>query len=244
MEAVRHELKRLARGIARRGGAARAARWHLVLLVAAVVAAFLSRAWRPLPGLARLEGAVLPVLLAALGLYALGTVLAFVWTRFLRPPERSLARALDERYAWHDETTTALALEPPAGETPLAGLLVAQTEGRLRELDARALASSGSLWVLPRRLLAFLFAFVLLAPGVEGLLGPHGAGTQGQDGLGQEGATDEVAVPRPMRADFWLQTFIENPLPVEPLPPEGGAAPPGAADPDKDAPDEGAGGGR
>lgn len=220
MEAVRQELVRIGRGMARRGGQVRAARWHLLLLVVAVVAAFLSRAWRPLPGLEHIQGAVLPVLITAAALYAFGFVLAWIWTRFLRPSPRYLARSFDERYGWYDETTTALSLQSPEGDAPLAQLLVAQTEGRLKEIEPRGVAPTTSAWVLPRRLLAFLFAFLLLAPGVDGLLGELGAGTQGDDALGGEGAEEAFSAPRPMRADFWLQAFIENPLPVEPLPPE------------------------
>jgi len=242
MEAVRKELRRLARGYARRVGQARAARWHIVLLAAAVAAACLSRVFLPLPGLAQLPQRPWLTVGIALGLYAVGWLLAFLWTRVLRPGQVDLARQLDERYAWRDETTTALNLRPPEGEQPLPGLLVAQTQGRLRELKASALAPLRSNWVWPRRLLAFLFAFVLLAPGVEGFFGPRGAGTRGRDALGTQGAEDTVAVPRPMQADFWLQSFIENPLPVEALPPEtepadvsrGGL--PGKAAPGKDAP--------
>ena len=219
MEAVRKELGRLGRGYARRVGRAHAARWHILLLLLAVGAAFLSRVVLPLPGLARLPERPLLTVAIALGLYAIGWLLAFLWAHVIRPRQADLARQLDERYAWRDETTTALSLQPPEGEQPVPGLLVAQTEGRLRELRASALAPLRSTWVWPRRLLAFLFAFVLLAPGVEGFFGPRGAGTRGRDDLGTEGTSDTIAVPRPMRADFWLQSFIENPLPVEPLPP-------------------------
>ena len=112
MEVVRHELRRLARGYARRVGRGRAARWHVALLVLAVAAAFLSRAILPLPGLTWLEGRILPVAFAALALYGLGTLLAVVMTRILRPRVRLLARDLDERNGWRDETTTALSLPP------------------------------------------------------------------------------------------------------------------------------------
>jgi hypothetical protein len=220
MEAVRKELRRLARGYARRVGHARAARAHIALLVAAVAAAFLSRVVLPLPGLSRLPEHPVLTLGVALGLYAVGWLLALLWTRVLRPAQVDLARQLDRRYAWRDETTTALSLQPPEADLAVPSLLVAQTEGRLRELKPSALAPLRSNWVLPRRLLACLFAFVLLAPGVEGFFGRGGAGTQGRDAFGTEGAEDTVAIPRPMRADFWLQSFIENPLPVEPLPPE------------------------
>ena len=232
MEVVRHELRRLARGYARRVGRARAARWHVALLVLAVAAAFVSRAILPLPGLAWLEGRILPVVLSALALYGLGALLALLMTRVLRPRVRVLARDLDERHGWRDETTTALSLPPEPRDTSVSALLVAQTQGRLREIDASSLAKVRSTWVRPRRLLAVLFALVLLAPGVRGLFGEMGAGHAGKGTFGADGAQDGVAVPRPLDADFWLQSLIEDPLPVEPLPPDE-AAPAQDADDDK-----------
>jgi len=220
MEVVRHELRRLARGYARRVGRGRAARWHVALLVLAVAAAFVSRVILPLPGLAWLEGRIVPVVLSALALYGLGTLLALLMTRVLRPRVKVLARDLDERHGWRDETTTALSLPPEPRDASVSALLVAQTQGRLREIDASSLTKVRSTWVRPRRLLAVLFALVLLAPGVRGLFGEMGAGHEGKGTFGADGGADSVPVPRPMRADFWLQSFVENPLPVEPLAPD------------------------
>ena len=155
--------------------------------------------------------------------YSSQDTLATGETRILRPRVQTLATQLDTRYGWHDETATALGLPAELPDASVSALLAAQTRGRLRELDASVLARRRSTWVWPRRLLAFLFAFVPLAPGVQGLLGERGSGHQGRGTLGADGAEDPVAVPRPMRADFWMQTFIENPLPVEALPPEGDA---------------------
>ena len=123
----------------------------------------------------------------------------------------------------------------------MAGLLIAQTQGRLRELSPTDLGSAAAAWPWPRRLLALLFVFVLLAPGVEGLLGRLGAGHRGDGLLGADGALEPIGKPQPMRADFWLQTFVQNPLPVEPLPPrpeEGGEEKkPGDSESKRDAAD-------
>ena len=218
------QLRRLARGYGTLRGGRWAARWHLVVLLLAVGLAFLSRAVRPLPGISWLAGHPLAAVGAGLGLLLLGWLLTRLAAHALRPRDHVLARQLDERYAWHDETQTAVGLEAGAGERPLAGLLIAQTHGRLRELSASDLTGEATPWRWPRRLLAFLFVFVLLAPGVDGLLGRLGAGHGGDGLLGTDGVLEPIGAPRPMRADFWLQTFVQNPLPVEPLASEPGVA--------------------
>ena len=90
-----------------------------------------------------------------------------------------------------------------------------------------------------------------MAPGVDGLLGRLGAGHRGDGTLGTDGVLEPMGKPRPMRADFWLQTFVQNPLPVEPLPaePAAGEFPPAASgnsssgSPEVRSPDEGQGAG-
>nr|MDJ0523573.1 hypothetical protein [Planctomycetota bacterium] len=116
MDAVRIELRKLARGYARAVGGARAARWHLVLLIAAIVLAFVHRAVVALPGLDLLAGRWLPALAAGVALYFLGPVLRAASGLFVTPREDALARRLDDRFGWHDDTETALTLAPEEEE--------------------------------------------------------------------------------------------------------------------------------
>ncbi len=207
MEAVRIELRRLLRGYARAVGGARAARWHVGILVAAIVLAFVHRAIRAVPFFEHLAGRWIPALLAAVVLYFLGYLLRPLAGLLVRPPEDAFARHLDDRFAWHDSTETALTLTDFETQRPVPAFLAAQATGRLRGVEPRQLARSKRPGRWLRRVLAFLFAAVLLLPGVSGLWGDTGGTVRNRPGGG----------PRPMKADFWLQTFVENPLGVEPL---------------------------
>lgn len=217
MEAVRIELRKLARGYARAVGGVRAARLHLLVLVAAILLAFAHRAVIALPLFDHLAGRWIPALIAGVALYFLGPLLRSGAALFARPREDLLARRLDDRHGWQDATETALTLAPAEIERPVSQLLLAQTEGRLREVDARRLAKAPRPRRWPRRILAFLFVAVLLLPGIDGLFRGGGGGTTGGD-LGSRGPEDAVGAPHAMKADFWLQTFVQNPLAVEPLP--------------------------
>jgi hypothetical protein len=228
MEALRFELGRLARGEAHARAGGRAARVHLLLLVGAVLLAFVHRAVLPLPALRFLDGSWLRVAVAAAVLYLLGPLLARGLARALRPSLRETARRVDDAQHWRDETTTALDVEAASGDGAVAALLVAQSTGRVRDLASPepAAAKPGRRW--PRLLLAALFAFLLLAPGVDGLFGDRGAGRGGGAGLGQRDALEPVGPPAPMSAQLWLRDFLEYPPRVEPLP-EAAAAPGGKA---------------
>jgi hypothetical protein len=218
MEAVHAELKRLGRARARATGGRWAARAHLGLLLGALVLACVHRIVTPLPVLDWIDDRWPIALLAGVGLFAVGWALARVLGRWMRPRPLALAQHLDERYAWRDETTTAAGLDVRAAKQPVPALLVKQTAGRLRGVGNAAMGTATHPKRWPRVLLAFLFVFVLLAPGVQGLTGLVGAGPHVEPGEGREAALEPVGPPRPMRADFWLQGFVQNPLPVEPLP--------------------------
>lgn len=216
---VRRQLGRLARGRARVVGGARAGRWHLLVLLAACALAFVHRSVAAVPGLDAVRTSWPLLLATAGGLYVLGFLLRLVFTFGIRDSEQALARELDDRYGWHDETDTAATL--PEGEVGgLGGLVAAQAGGRLRELDARALARAGRPWGRLRLVLVLLFVAILILPGVGGVFGRTGAGTKGGDGLGSAGLEEDFGEPGPMKADFWFQAFVENPIPVEPLPSE------------------------
>jgi len=225
MESVRIELRKLARGYARAMAGPRAARWHVAILVAVIVLAFVHRAVVALPLFVYLAGRWIPALVAAVALYNLAPVLRAGAALFLRPREDDFARRLDDRFAWHDATETALTLAPPELDRPVPAFLAAQTAGRLRDVRpqvfGRIRQPGRQRW--RRRVLALLFAAMLLLPGVDGLFARGGGGTTGDGSVGSEGPDDPVGAPHPMRADFWLQTFIRNPLEVEPLDAKGGA---------------------
>ncbi len=240
MEALRFELRRLAHGFAAAAARPRAARVHVLLLVAAVLLAFTHRAILDLPGFGWLAARWYVVVVVAAALYALGPLLARLLARTLRQPPLAMARRLDDRYAWRDETSTAASMPADVADRPMNAFLVAQATGRLREVAPQGETKPPRAWF--RVLLAAAFAFVLLAPGVDGLLGEAGAG-RGPDGvIGSKDELEPVGPPTPMRADFWLQSFIESPLPVEPLPPEpapageGPERPKGVEGPNKEEP--------
>ena len=217
---VRRQLGRLARGRARLTGAARAGRWHLAVLGLACLLAFLHRSVIAIPGLDAVRASWPLLLGTAAGLYALGPLLRLLFSFGIRDSEQALARELDDRFGWHDETDTAAALSDAEAAGGLGGLVAAQAGGRLRELDAGALARAGRPWGRVRLVLVLLFVAILMLPGAGGVFGRSGAGTKGGDGLGSAGPEEEFGAPGPMPADFWFQAFVENPIPVEPLPPE------------------------
>jgi len=219
MNAVRTELGRLARGLAGAVGGRRAARGHLLLLGAAVLLAFVHRSMHALPGFDHLAGHLLPALAAGAALYFARPLLRLMASVGARPREDALARDLDDRYAWHDETQTAHGLGGAELERPLGGFLAVQTAGRLHEVHAADLLHRAAPRRWPRRLLALLFVALLLLPGVGGWFGDVGAGALGDGVVGSEGPDEPVGAPRPMAADFWLQVFAQQPMHVEALAP-------------------------
>ncbi len=225
MDALRLEFRRLVRGYARTVGAARAGRWHLGILVAACLLAFLHRAVLRLPFFDALDGLGWPLLLVALVLFGAGVLLRLGFSQAARPTAPGLARTLDDRYHWQDETDTAASVARASRPGPLGELIVAQVGGRLREVEPRDLVRTGRPWRRLRLALVLLFVAIFLLPGVDGLFGLRGGGTDGDGDMGSQGAEEPLAAPRPMKADFWIQGFVENPMPVEPLPAEPDAAP-------------------
>lgn len=230
MDALRLEFRRLVAGYARAVGEAQAGRLHLRVVAVACLLAFVHRAVVRIPLLTPLEELGLPLLLAGVGLYVLGPLLRLGLERLARPTPTSLARDLDDRFGWQDQADTAVALVREDAPGPLAGLVAAQVGGRLRELDPAELVRAGRSWRRLRLALVFLFVALFLLPGVDGLLGLRGGGRQGEGDVGSAGVEDPFGAPRPMKADFWIQGFIENPLPVEPLPEEPKAEKPSGAD--------------
>ncbi len=239
MPALASELRRLDRSQGALRAQGRARRAHLLLLGGAVLLAFLSRAVHALPGLARLEGQLILSILTGLGLLGVGYLLP----RLLRWMSRwgsgtawaGFAEQLDDAHGWRDETSTAAGLPEADTGNAVPQVLVAQAAGRLRTLEIDApRAWSPLAW--PRLLLACLFVFLLIAPGVNGLLGLRGAGQGDDGGLGQSRKGALVGEQAPIAADLFLTLFARDPLPVEPLEaePTEGATP--AAEP-VDAPD-------
>ncbi|MDJ0975928.1 MAG: hypothetical protein QNJ98_15830 [Planctomycetota bacterium] len=218
MDALREELRRLGRHVAADQGGVRAARTHLALLIVAVVLAFVSRAVLPLPGLAALEGAWIPTLITAAVLYLLGSVLHLVHTRFIRPDLRGLALRLDDDHHWRDDTSTAMDLPDAAAADRVPRVLLAQTKGRLRLLDREAVRGVSTWGRRVRIACVLLFVCVLLLPGVDGLFDARGAGVGADPGLGRSPDAAAFGPPPPLDADWFLATFVEDPLPVEPLP--------------------------
>jgi hypothetical protein len=223
VDALRFELRRLARGCGNLRALRRATRVHRLVLVAAVALAFVHRAILPLPAFSAFAPSVARVVLVALGLVLVGPFLVRLLARAMRPAPGALARRLDDAYAWRDETSTAADVCAAGVGTPVGVLLVQQAAGRVGEIEPQALQGARR----PRRwvtlLLVALFVCVLLLPGVDGLLGERGGGRGEQGLLGRSEDLEPVGPPRPMKADFWMRFFVENPLPVEPLPEPSGA---------------------
>lgn len=181
--------------------------------------AFVSRALLPLPLLGALEGRWVPTLLVALGLLLLGPLLHVVFVGFVRPSRRTLVAGLDDQHAWHDEASTAYEVEAAPRGGPVEAALFARVVRRLARLEPHLLwrGSRRLRWI--RAMLAVVFAFILLGPGVDGLLGRRGVG-RGEDlGLGARDGAPQPSAPEAMAADVWLAWFAEDPLPVEALPP-------------------------
>jgi hypothetical protein len=216
---VRSQLDRMRRGWSRTRGRDLAGRAHLWLLLLALAGAIGSRTLGPWPGYASLEREILPSLAVAAFLLLLAPLLARLVAPWFRPSRARLARRLDDAQGWRDATDTALALGVEAAEAPLGSFLSQQTSGRLRELDERRLwpARQGSVWI--RRLLVLAFLFVLLAPGVDGLLGIRGPGRGDEAALGNRPETEGRERARPLEADEWLLYFVEEPMRVEALAP-------------------------
>jgi len=204
MDDVRRELDRLRRGWGGTRARDLAGRVHLVVLGAAFVAAFASRVLGPWPVIGALEGRWIATLLAVAGLWAVGPLLALLLPRLVRIPRLELARRLDDTLAWRDAADTSLGLAG-GGTTSVESFLAVQTAGRLRDLDARRLwpRSVSGRW--PRRILLFLFAFVLLAPGVLGLFDEAGAGRGERAGLG---TSPEERPREPEDADVWQRAHM------------------------------------
>lgn len=229
MQGLVEELRRLGRHVARDRGGRRAARVHLWVLGAAILLAFFSRAVRPLPLLGWLEEHWIWACVASVGLYLLARPLHLLFTRVIRPDLRELASELDDDHGWRDDTTTAVEL--PEAHSGVSQVLVAQTTGRLRHLDSDGVRTVGRFGRRLRMALCLLFLFVLLGPGVDGLLGERGAGRGTDAGLGQSPEDAGGGPPPPLEADWFLATFVEDPIPAEALPPE--PAPPADEEPGK-----------
>lgn len=217
MREVDRQLDRLSRGWRATRGRALVQRGHVLLLTVLVLAAL---SWRLLgvPALlGRLEGRYVAVLLLTALLVLLGPALALLVPRLLHIPRQALARRLDDAMTWHDALDTALGVsdpEGPAGATSVETFLVAQSAGRLRGLEPRRLWPHRMLSPWIPRILGVLFAALLLLPGMQGGLGPRGAGEGEEAGIG---GTPE---PEPLGAtpvDVWLVTHVQEPLPAEPL---------------------------
>ncbi|MDA1194914.1 MAG: hypothetical protein O2894_06985 [Planctomycetota bacterium] len=219
MEALRFELERLAADRARGAGGARASRLHFALLVGACLLAFAHRTLLRVPGFDGLQASWPLLLGVAAGIWLFGPALRLALARLLRPSPRRIARDLDDRHGWRDETETATGLVAREPRGALDALLLAQAGGRLRELPTTPHA--GWRWRRVRLALALLFVALLMLPGVDGLLGGRGAGARGGEDLGSSGAQGGFGAPAPMAADLWMQGFVENPIAVEPLPADG-----------------------
>ncbi|MCB9830192.1 MAG: hypothetical protein H6806_10580 [Planctomycetes bacterium] len=215
------QLRRLGRGMALRRGSRRQRVVHLVVLVVACVLAFTSRALRPLPILSQLEGRLLPTLAVAAGLLLLAWPLRLLGWGSGRRDLTDLARRLDDRLELKDQASTALEVDPP--RTGLDRTLATQAAGLLAHAVPPGAVGRGPdrlRW--PRRLLAFLFAFLLLAPGVDGLFGERGIGRGDVTGLAAPDGDPTTGRGR-IDTRVWLSWFAVDPLPVEALPPDADA---------------------
>jgi len=216
MDDVRGELDRLRRGWGTARARTVAGRVHLVVLGAALVAAFGSRVLGPWPGVGALEGRWVATAIVIGALALLGPVLALLLARLLHPPRVAFARQLDDRMAWHDAADTALGLSAERSRR-LDTFLTTQTTGRLRGLDVDRLWPKRLSGRWPRRILLFLFAFVLLAPGVTGLFDERGAGRGERAGLGAR--PEEQEPDEPVGADRWqrdhMRLFLRAEAPKE-----------------------------
>lgn len=211
-------LRRLGRARRTRRRYRRARRAHWILLALLVVLAFLWRAGLPLPGFGWLAAHPWLAAGAALLLYLLGPLIAWAALRLMSIDAEVMAREVDDRHGFRDETSTALDLED--GAPGLGTLLVAQAQGRVRDLAAKAQGRRGRVSSWPARILAFLFLFVLLAPGVRGTWFGDAAG-RGDEGL--VGIRDIETAGSGLDAfsdDQWLSVFVEDPAEVEMLPPD------------------------
>lgn len=211
------QLRRLARAFAHRVGRRRARRLHLLLLVAAAVLAFISRALWDVPGIAALEGNWGPTLLACAALLGLGPALSWLLGSVVRPLRQHLAYDLDDTLQLKDQAGTAVETLAQPDASPLGEALREAAADRLRRADEDRLWKRSRKVPWLRAFLVLLFAFFLLGPGVDGLFGDRGVGRGDDSGIGPR---DEGLAPgkrRPMRADTWMLWFAEDPMPVESL---------------------------
>ena len=207
--ALAQQLTRLARARAAFRGRRTARRIAVGLLLLFLGLAVAHRLFGDVPLVARLEGRpllALAVIAAALpASWALGRLAAFG----ARPGRRVLARRLDDELGLADATDAGLSVLRRGDASPLAAVAEDAAAARLLSVDPR------TLWTPPRKgrriplLLAFLTAFVLLAPGVLGIGGARGAGRGTEAGIGRkdEATPDAGGGPfTPAEADRWLRT--------------------------------------
>lgn len=189
---------------------------HLLVLVAACVLAFTSRALRPLPLLSSLEGHVVPTLAVAAGLLLLAWPLRLLALGAGRRDLAALARRLDDQLDLKDQASTALDVDPPRTRVDRAlGSQAASLLAAAAPPGANGRGPDRMRW--PRRLLALLFAFLLLAPGVDGLFGERGIGHGDETGLAAPDGDPTTGRGR-FDTELWLRWFAVDPLPVEALP--------------------------
>lgn len=237
MEEVRRELDRLRRAWAAAWGRALLGRLYLGALGVLALLALASRLLGPWPPFAALEGRVVLVLAVAAGLWFVWPLLRRLAPYVGRPAPEVLARRLDDRHDWSDAADAALGLAGRERDLwPVEAFLAAQTTGRLRQLDERALGPRRVMRERSRRLgralLLAVFVFALLAPGVDGWLGRGGAGRGDSDALAgadaDEGALDAnrwleeharlyLAVPDPAEAPLVMRVRLrtDRPLPAD-----------------------------
>lgn len=225
-------LRRLGRARRTRRRYRRARRAHWILLAVLLVLAFLWRAGLPLPVFGWLATHPWLAAGAVLGLYLLGPLIAWGALRLMSIDVEATARDVDDRHGFRDETSTALDLQD--GSAGLGTLLVAQAQGRVLDLAAKAHGRRGRVSSWPARILSFLLLFVLLAPGVRGTWFGEAAG-RGDEGL--VGIRDIETAGRGLDAfsdDQWLSVFVEDPAEVEMLPPDPAPGDRGSADREDD----------
>jgi hypothetical protein len=199
---VRAELQRLAKGLGEARATLVARRIQVALLLGAIVLAFASRAVVPIPPFRALGDDLLLALGAAAVLYSVGTALRWGLRLSGGPAPEPMARRLEDRLGAREDFSTALTVSGGAG--PVGAFLAAQAAGTLRAVEP------ASLWPVRRYgrrlplLLAFLFLFVLLAPGVSGLLGTRGAGRGAEADLGVSPEGGDRG-EEPTDADAWMR---------------------------------------
>lgn len=217
---LRAQLRRLRLGHALRVGSRRAHRVHLLVLLAACVLAFTSRALAPLPVLAVLEGRLVPTLLVALGLGLLGGPLRLLALLGRHGDPRRMAAGLDDRLGLKDEASTAFDVDPAPAARPLEAEVVRRATRALAGVEPDRLWKGARPLPWLRAMLALVFAFLLLAPGVDGLWNERGVGRGAPPGLGAREGEPVTGRRDVLAPQAWLGWFVRDPLPVEALPVE------------------------